>query len=209
MSIFILLRDFLYSPRRVFVWYNGKMEKLFIPLVLGTAREGRESEKVARFVFRELEKNTNIETVFVDVRDHVVSCVTLPPWGSNGVDEKPTEWKKIAARANAFIFVLPEYNHGYPGEWKLLLDSLYDEYAKKPVGLCGVSSGVFGGARMIDLVKPTLVEVKMVPLRTALYFGNIKNAFDETGEPMDKQVYTRMRVFFDDLLWYAEALKVR
>ena len=45
------------------------MNKLFIPIVLGTAREGRESEKVARFVFGEISKNESLITQFVDVRD--------------------------------------------------------------------------------------------------------------------------------------------
>ena len=183
------------------------MEKLFIPVVLGTAREGRASEAPARFVFEELKKQEGIETEFVDVRDHVTSPVTTPPWGVGGANEKATPWKDIATRADAFILVLPEYNRGYPGELKLLLDSLFDHYDKKPVGLCGVSAGMFGGGRVLDHIKPVLVELKMTPIRSVLHFPKVKEAFDEKGNVVDEENKERAKQMFADLIWYARALK--
>ena len=43
------------------------MASLFIPVVLGTARKGRRSENVARFIFEETKKRTEVETKFVDI----------------------------------------------------------------------------------------------------------------------------------------------
>lgn len=56
-------------------------------------------------------------------------------------------------RADGLVIVSPEYNHGYPGEMKLMLDQLYKEYNRKPVGICGVSSGALGGARMVEQLR--------------------------------------------------------
>jgi len=184
------------------------MNKLYIPVVLGTAREGRQSEKAARFVFEELQKQDGVEAVFVDIKDHL-STITTPPWGVGGANEKPTKWKEIATKADAFILVLPEYNRGYPGELKLLLDSLFDVYDKKPVGLCGVSAGMFGGARALDHIKPVLVELKMTPIRSVLHFPKIKEAFNEDGTIVDEKNKERAQAFFTDLIWYAEALKAK
>ncbi len=183
------------------------MEKLFIPVVLGSAREGRQSEKAARFVFDELQKQDGVATEFVDVRDHVSGIATVPPWGVGGANEVPTKWKDVATRADAFIFVLPEYNHGYSGEFKLLLDSLYNEYERKPVAVCGVSAGSFGGARVIDHIKPILVELKMIPIRNSLYFGKIKELFDENGLLVDESVRERAESMFTDLMWHTKRLK--
>lgn len=183
------------------------MNKLFIPVVLGTAREGRASEVPARFVFEELKKQEGVETEFVDVRDHVTSPVTIPPWGVGGANEKATPWKEIATRADAFILVMPEYNHGYPGELKQLLDSLYKEYEKKPVAICGVSAGGLGGARVVEHIKQVLVEFKMVPMKNSLYFSNIKNLFDEKDVITDESYKERAKQMFTDLIWYAKALK--
>ena len=41
---------------------------LFIPVILGTPRQGRMSEHVARFVLGELSKRDEIETTLIDIR---------------------------------------------------------------------------------------------------------------------------------------------
>ena len=40
---------------------------LFIPVILGTSRQGRRSEHVAHFLLGELTKRDGIETVLIDV----------------------------------------------------------------------------------------------------------------------------------------------
>jgi len=42
---------------------------LFIPVVLGTSRQGRMSEQVARLVFREIGKRRGVETELIDIRE--------------------------------------------------------------------------------------------------------------------------------------------
>src|SRR5436189_53894 len=42
---------------------------LFIPLILGTARQGSQSENVARFVFEQTQKRADVETELIDVRE--------------------------------------------------------------------------------------------------------------------------------------------
>src|SRR3990167_9375115 len=105
------------------------MSPLFIPIVLGTARRERQSEKVASFLFGELKRFDGIESDIIDVKDFM-NAQTVPPWVSNS---SIAFWKESMARADGLIIVMPEYNHGYPGELKILLDSLYQEYMYKPV----------------------------------------------------------------------------
>ncbi len=180
------------------------MEKLYIPIVLGTAREGRQSEKVAKFVLEEVQKRPEIEAVFVDVKDHL--------FGKTGrfIQEKNMEaelWHKIAEKADGFFIIMPEYNHGYPGELKILLDSSARDYAKKPIALCGVSSGGFGGARVIDHIKPVLVEMSAIPLKRSLNFTNVENLFDTEGKILDGSYMKKVSDVFDDLVWYAKVMK--
>ncbi|MGH9945331.1 MAG: NAD(P)H-dependent oxidoreductase, partial [Pyrinomonadaceae bacterium] len=42
---------------------------LFIPVLLGTSRQGRMSEHVARFVHEEVRKRAGVETELIDVRE--------------------------------------------------------------------------------------------------------------------------------------------
>ena len=182
------------------------MNTFFIPVLLGTGRVDRASERVAKFVHSEVKKNSSIETELVDVKEFGYT-VTIPPWGAGGADEKSTQWKEVMTRADGLIIVTPEYNHGYPGELKLLLDSLYAEYEKKPVLLCGVSGGGLGGARVVDHIKQVLIELKMVPIHSALYFSNAGKLFDEKGAIKDETYAKRVSDSLVELLWYAESLK--
>ena len=110
-------------------------------------------------------------------------------------------------RADGLIIVVPEYNHGYPGELKLLLDSLFEEYEKKPVLLCGVSAGGWGGTRVVDHIKQVLIELKMVPTRSALYYPGVKKLFNEEGVILGEGHSERVAEALAELLWYAETLK--
>ena len=133
------------------------MSKKFIPLILGSGREGRQSEKVAKFVF-ELMKNFDIETEFVDVRDYA-GLQTVAPWMPG---EKAEKWRQIAARADGFLIVSPEYSHSYPGELKILLDSALDEYTDKPVGLVAASKDGFDGVRLVENILHVFNALRLV-----------------------------------------------
>jgi NAD(P)H-dependent FMN reductase len=182
------------------------MDKLSIPIVLGTARKERRTERVAQFLQKHLSTNAELDATLVDVRDFNYTKTT-PPWGAGGADEKPTAWKEIAERADGFLLVVPEYNRGYPGELKLLLDSLHDSYDKKPVLLCGVSTGIFGGRAVVEHMRPILLELKMVPIRGGIYVTKVKEAFDEAGNPTDQGFAVRVDKQVSELLWFAHALK--
>ena len=71
--------------------------------------------------------------------------------------------------ADGLIVVSPEYNHGYPGPLKEVLDSLYEEYEHKPIGICGAGGGL-GGSRAVEQLRLVAIELKLVPIREALYF---------------------------------------
>lgn len=175
---------------------------LYIPIILGTAREGRQSENAANFVLSEVQKLQNVEAELIDVRDYRIEATD-----NTGNPEPAKRWAEKATRADAFIIVSPEYNHGYPGELKMMLDMLYGEYARKPVAVCGVSAGGLGGARMVELLRPVLVEFHMVPIREAVYFSEIGRLFDEDGAITDPSYSERVQNMLNELTWYASALK--
>jgi NAD(P)H-dependent FMN reductase len=160
---------------------------MYMPIILGTAREGRQSEKAAKFMLGEAAKY-GLQSEIIDVRS------------PEGYAEKIT-------KADGLIIVSPEYNHGYPGALKQLLDTCYKEYEHKPVGICGVSSGILGGARMVEQLRQVVIELHMVPIREAIYFSSVAALFDESGAMKDASYAARVKKFLDELAWYAGALK--
>lgn len=176
---------------------------LFIPILLGTARKGRKSEKVAKFVLEEAKQYGQFETELIDARDFGLSRTD-----DTKTSQKSKKFSEIMQRADGLIVVSPEYNHGYPGELKMILDQLYKEYKHKPIGICGVSEGNMGGARMVEQLRLVSIELQMVPISTAVYFPNVEDLFDEKGNIKNSDTYDkRFQVFFDELVWYAKALK--
>src|SRR4051794_37645044 len=116
-------------------------EKLFVPMILGTPRKNRESEAVARWIFAKMNERVEIEPCFFDVCDF-----DLPRdgYGPEIKDLFP-EWRDAIIKADGLVIVTPEYNHGYPGSLKSVLDLLLQEYIHKAVALVGVSSHNWGG----------------------------------------------------------------
>ena len=104
---------------------------LFIPLLLGTPRKLRESANVARWVYSKMQQRDEIETQYFDVQDF-----HLPhdDYGQEIKDLFP-EWRDAIVRADGLVIVTPEYNHGYPGALKSVLDLLLREYIHKAVAI--------------------------------------------------------------------------
>ncbi|MDD5172204.1 MAG: NAD(P)H-dependent oxidoreductase [Candidatus ainarchaeum sp.] len=171
---------------------------MYIPIILGTARQGRESEKVARFMLNEV-KSAGIATNLLDVRDF-----RLPATDNSKTSPQAKKLAAAITKADAIIIVSPEYNHGYPGELKMMLDLLYEEYAGKPLGIVGVSIGPFGGARMVEQLRLVAIELQMIPIREALHFPNIQDCFDGKGMVKDEEYKKRVKKFLDKLAGYAK-----
>ena len=171
-----------------------------ITTVLGTARTDNKSQYVAQVVHQAFEAQDDVSAVHVDVKDHVSKATSIPDWGTDGLDEGLTKWKEIAEKSDGFVFVLPEYNRGYPGEWKLLVDATSKPYRGKPVAIVGVSSGIFGGSRVIEHVKTVLVELGLVVVKTVLFVGTVENKFDKNGELTDEKEKERLLKFVEKFI---------
>ena len=175
---------------------------VFVPIILGTARQGRLSEPAARFVFDEVSRRPDIETELIDIRDLRISI------DDAGEAIKDAKFSATVARADGLILVVPEYNHSFPGLLKHVLDSNLKEYIHKAVGVCGVSAGPFGGVRMIQSLLPVLRELGLVAIFEDVHFGGVGKLFEPaTGEITDPAYSRRVGKLVDELVWMARALR--
>lgn len=174
---------------------------LFIPLILGTAREGRQSENVARFVFEQTKKRADVETELIDVRELPMKL------DDAGEQMKDPKFSAAIERCDGLIIVTPEYNHGYPGLLKHALDMNLKEYIHKAVGICGVSAGPFGGARAIEGLLPVMRELGLVAIFEDVNFGNVAKIFDDQGNLLDQNYVRRLDKFLNELVWMARVLR--
>lgn len=174
---------------------------LYLPVILGTARQGRRSEHAANFVLSETNKRAGVETELIDVRKLAL------PLDDAGEQIKDGRFSEQIKRCDGIILVVPEYNHGYPGLLKHALDSNLEEYNHKAAGVCGVSAGPFGGSRVIENLLPVLRELGLVATAVDVNFSNVGKAFSETGELLEKSFEARVGKFLDEIIWLARVLR--
>ena len=175
---------------------------LFIPVILGTVRRGRASENVAKFVFGEIQKREGVETELIDI------CELKFPSDDAGEQIKDAQFSETCERADGFVIVSPEYNHGYPGLLKHVLDSNLKEYIHKAVGVCGVSAGGFGGVRAVQSLLPVLRELGLVTIFWDGNFSGAQGLFDEAGDLKDRATHEkRIDKFLGEVIWMSRVLR--
>ena len=179
------------------------MDQLNIPVLLGTNRKQRNSAFVARWLVGEMEKRPEIQTRLFDVTDF---HLPYDDYGQGLKDNFP-EWRDAIVQADGLVIVTPEYNHGYPGPLKAVLDLLLPEYIHKAVAFAGVSAGPWGGTRVIEALLPMCRELGLAVTFTDLNFPFVQRTFDAEGKLLDQAFERRAADFLDELVWMSRVLK--
>ncbi len=150
---------------------------------------------------RQLAREPGVITELIDI-------ATLPlPTDDAGEAIKHFEFSSRMDRADALVIVSPEYNHGYPGLLKHVLDSCLKEYVHKAVGIAGVSAGPFGGARVIENLLPVMRELGLVTIFWDVNFTHARKLFDASGTLLDQSFIPRIDKFLKELIWMAKTLR--
>lgn len=185
-------------------------KKLKVQVILGSTRQGRKGEKVAKWIYNLASNREDFETEFIDLKDWNIPFLDdpVPPMMGEYSNPLIRKWAKKISEADAYIIVTPEYNHGYPAVLKNALDVVYKEWVNKPVTFVAYG-GMVGGARAVEQLRQVAIELQMAPIREAIYIPFIWNAFDESGELKNKEDYgKKAENMFKQLVWWAEALKI-
>lgn len=179
------------------------MDKLLLPVLLGTSRKNRNSVFPARWLIGEMEKRPEIQTRLFDTADF---ALPHDDYGQ-GLKHLFPEWRDTIIKADGLVIVSPEYNHGYPGSLKAVLDLLLKEYIHKAVSFVGVSAGPWGGTRVIEAMVPMVREMGLAVTFTDLNFPSVQRTFDPDGRLLDQAFEKRAKDFLDELVWMSSVLK--
>ncbi len=177
------------------------MKDLNIVIIIGTNRKDRQSIKVARLIYKIAKNFVGFEPTMLDPIKFEFSSKDVEPTRSD------PSYKKIIEEADAFLIVVPEYNHSYPAALKRALDSEYSVYLHKPVALAGVSSGPWGGVRAIESILPVLRTLGLVISKQDLNFPRVQELFDQQENLKDAKYIQRIEKALEELLWLAKTLK--
>lgn len=176
---------------------------LNIPVLLGTVRRDRRSERAARWILGLLVEREGVETRLIDLRD-----LRLPTDDAGRAEGfVDPDFRSAVAACDGLALVVPEYNSGFPGLLKHALDMLLEEYRRKSAGIVSVSVGGLGGVRMIPTLLPVLRDVGLVVSRRDLPISNVAQSLTEDGRPADDRLPARAAAFLDELLWLTRTLR--
>ncbi|WP_181784686.1 NADPH-dependent FMN reductase [Pseudonocardia pini] len=182
-----------------------------IAIIVGSTRPNRRGGLVGEWVRQGAEE-----------LGHTVEVVDLAAWDLPLLDEPnpaihgdyanphTRDWAATVAGFDAFVFVVPEYNHSFPAALKNAIDFLFAEWNDKAAGLVGY--GVQAGVRGIEALRPVLSEVKVAHVRTQVCL-NLMTDFVLTGPTdvgrIEPAPYQReaLAQLLDEVVAWAGALK--
>lgn len=177
-----------------------------IPVLLGSIRRNRESLKVAKFAVRWLSQTPEVETELLDLKEIDLPMMEERLRFRQDAPASVTQFSARIRRADSIVIVSPEYSGGYPGVLKNALDYLKEEYRRKPFGFITVSAIETGGVLCLAALRQLTLQLGGVPVPISLSVAHVREAFDADGNPTDPSFHKRARAFFDELLWFTEAL---
>jgi len=184
------------------------MERFLVPVIYGSVRRDRQGIRAARYVVHRL-RALECDPVLVDPLERSLPMLDrmykeYAPGTAPAVME---ELAQLFRRADGFVVVTGEYNQTIPPALANTLDHYLEEFFWRPAGIASYSGGRFAGARAAVTLRTMLAEMGMVTLPSMLQVASVQSAFDAEGVPADPKMDDYTQMFFDELLWYMQALR--
>lgn len=182
---------------------------LKIAVITSTTRPTRVGPGVANWFMDQVADFPDAQFDLIDIAEQDLPFLKDPesPMTGNYQEESTKQWSQKIAGYDGFVFVVAEYNHGYPAPLKNAIDTLYAEWGKKPVAFVGY--GVLGGARAIEQLVQVTAQLNMVPLPSkAVNVIETWAAFDENSKiNAANQKGANPKDLAETLVWWARTLK--
>ena len=179
----------------------------------GSYRRDRQGIRLADYCVRRLQERGS-EVELIDA-----AAVGLPMldrmYKEYPSGEAPEALETLAEKirtADAFLFVVGEYNWSVQPGLKNLTDHFLEEWFWRPAAIASYSAGRLGGVRAALAWRDILGEMGMVVVSSTIAVGPVKDTLDENGKPTGdggKSLERQFPRFADDLAWWTAAAKAQ
>lgn len=179
-----------------------------LKIIIASTRPGRKGEAVGAWITELAKQQPDFEIEVLDL-----AVVNLPfldeanhPRLRKYEKEHTKKWSETIDGADAFLFVTPEYNYGYPAPLKNAIDFLFWEWHFKPVAFV-TYGGIAGGTRCQQMLKQVVTALSMMPVNEAVNVPSFAKFLTQEGkfEP-DEVVEKSAGEMFKSLLKWTTAL---
>jgi NAD(P)H-dependent FMN reductase len=185
---------------------------LKVGLIVGSTRPNRFADKPVQWLVEGASARRDLRLTVLDLRDYELPFFNEPasPGYTGGIytEPKAEAWRKRIGEFDAFVAIVPEYNHGPTAVLKNAFDSAFLEWQRKPIAFVGY--GGVGAARAIETLRGVVIELQMAPIRHEVniamepYLGIVQG-----GRSLNDYDYLAQsrELMFDHLVWWGGALK--
>lgn len=175
-----------------------------LQIIIASTRPGRNGPAIAKWFYQRAVDHGGFDVELVDLADYHLPVLDEPhhPRLRKYTQDHTKAWSATIDRADAIVFVHPEYNHSISGGLKNAMDYLYHEWGHKPVGVIPYG-GISGGLRAAQTIKQIIVALRMFAAANAVpipyFFAQIKDGVFTATEAQDRAADTML----DELLTLA------
>jgi NAD(P)H-dependent FMN reductase len=151
-------------------------------IVIASTRPGRVGLPVAQWFEGQAIAHAGFEVEVADLAELALPFMDEPahPRLQQYIHPHTKRWSALVDAADAFAFVMPEYNFGFTAPLKNAIDFLHNEWKYKPVGLVSYG-GVAAGTRAAQMIKQVVTALKMTPLFEAVQIPFVAQFLDDDG----------------------------
>jgi NAD(P)H-dependent FMN reductase len=136
-----------------------------LTIIVGSTRPGRAGAPIAEWFAERARAHGGFDVEVVDLAEVGLPLLDEPnhPRLGQYTKQHTKDWSAIVDRADAVVFVTPEYNYGYPAALKNAIDFLHGEWRDKPAGFVSYG-GVAAGTRAVQQLKQVVTTLRMTPV---------------------------------------------
>lgn len=181
-----------------------------LQIVTVSTREGRKGPLIAEWFEQEARDHGKFALESIDLQAVNLPMMNEPehPRMRRYHHEHTRQWSATVDRADAFVFVIPEYNFSAPPSFVNAMDYLVHEWGYKPVGFVSYG-GISGGTRGVQVAKQLVTTLRMMPMVEAVALPMFAQAIDAaTGKFQPPDVQSKAaHAMLSELLRWTNALE--
>lgn len=182
-----------------------------LQVILASTRPGRIGRSFGEWAEREAKDHGGFAVELVDLAEVDLPFLDEPnhPRLADYVHQHTKDWSATVSRADAFLFVTPEYNHSFNAVLKNAIDFLHNEWKHKAVGFVSYG-GVSAGTRAVQALEPVVLSVAMSPIAQAVTVPFAAQFLDDDGVVQPNEIMTdSAKAMLDELAAQTAALATR
>ncbi|MBS1978025.1 MAG: NAD(P)H-dependent oxidoreductase [Bacteroidetes bacterium] len=163
-----------------------------IAIISSSIRINRQSHRVALFFKKFLEDHQLASSEILDLAVYRFPLFEERLQYQKNPTPDVLDFASKVKSADAIIIVTPEYNGGYPASLKNVVDLLYSEWRRKPIGIAAVSDGPFGGTQVVTSLQFSLWKIGALTVPARFHVASVHENYDENGIPKNKELTEKM-----------------